>query len=205
MANCPNCGSNDIQLKRETNVSWGRAIVGYALFGVVGGAVGGITGEDRNVNACLDCGTTWRAADLYNSLQFIKRETGKSLDLTRENHRLFLNEVIAELSSYSNQIAEIENKTRISIQSRNEGQAGGGCGCLIGFLIAVIISIIIQGNFWPLVIIICTFASIVGRVIEGMGAGEKNLNDRNNLETFKQNKEESFKNIINRLKAKYSI
>jgi hypothetical protein len=40
MANCPNCGSNHIQLKKETNVSWGRAAAGWALFGVVGGALG---------------------------------------------------------------------------------------------------------------------------------------------------------------------
>ena len=53
MANCPNCGSNDIQLKRETDVNWGGAAVGYALFGVVGGAVGAVTGDDRNVNACI--------------------------------------------------------------------------------------------------------------------------------------------------------
>ena len=54
MANCPNCGSDHIQLKKETNVNWGRAAAGWALFGVVGGAVGSVTGEDRNVNACLD-------------------------------------------------------------------------------------------------------------------------------------------------------
>ena len=53
MANCPNCGSNHIQIKQETDVNWGRAITGYALFGIVGGAVGAVTGEDRNVNACL--------------------------------------------------------------------------------------------------------------------------------------------------------
>ena len=32
MANCPNCGSNHIQIKQETDVNWGRAIAGYAIF-----------------------------------------------------------------------------------------------------------------------------------------------------------------------------
>jgi uncharacterized Zn finger protein len=72
MANCPNCGSDHIQIIRETNVSWGRAVAGWALFGVVGGAVGAVTGEDRNVIYCLNCGTSWKAADLYKTLQVIK-------------------------------------------------------------------------------------------------------------------------------------
>ena len=49
MANCPNCGSTHIQLKKETNVSWGRTAAGWILFGAVGASVGAITGEDRNV------------------------------------------------------------------------------------------------------------------------------------------------------------
>lgn len=76
MANCPNCGSEHIQLKKDTNVNWGRAVAGWALFGIVGGAVGAVTGEDRNVNACLDCGTAWKAADLYKTCQLIKNLTG---------------------------------------------------------------------------------------------------------------------------------
>lgn len=79
MANCPNCGSEHITLKRETNVSWGRAIAGWALFGVVGGAVGAVTGEDRNVNACLTCGASWKAANLFQVIQTIKKFTESSL------------------------------------------------------------------------------------------------------------------------------
>ena len=110
MANCPNCGSNHIQLKKETNVSWGRAVAGWALFGVVGGAVGAVTGKDRNVNACLDCGTSWKAEDLYKTIQVIKNSTGKSLDLAIEQDRLFLNEFILELSPYLEEIAKKEKE-----------------------------------------------------------------------------------------------
>ena len=88
MANCPNCGSSHIQLKRETNVNWGRTVAGWALFGVVGGAVGAVTGEDRNANACLDCGTSWKATDLFKTLQTIKNLTGETLDLAKEEDRL---------------------------------------------------------------------------------------------------------------------
>ncbi len=89
MANCPNCGSEHIQLKKDTNVDWGRAVAGWALFGVVGGAVGAVTGEDRNANVCLDCGTSWKAADLYQTRQVIKNLTGVTLDLSCEKDRLF--------------------------------------------------------------------------------------------------------------------
>jgi hypothetical protein len=84
MANCPTCGSNHIQIKQDTNVSWGRAATGYMLFGVVGAAVGAITGDDRNVNACLDCGTSWKATTLYNMLQTVKTLTDKTIDLSIE-------------------------------------------------------------------------------------------------------------------------
>ncbi len=95
MANCPNCGSNHIQLQRETNVNWGRAAAGWALFGVVGGAVGAVTGEDRNVNACLDCGTTWKAADVYktgSSLPFMLNQQTRCQDniLLTQKFRKFL-------------------------------------------------------------------------------------------------------------------
>lgn len=106
MANCPNCGSSDITLKRDTNVSWGRAFVGYALFGVVGGAVGAVTGEDRNVNACLDCGSTWRAETLYQILQTIEKNTNVKLDLSMEKHRTYLNKFIQNISPYTESTAK---------------------------------------------------------------------------------------------------
>ena len=110
MANCPNCGSNHIQIKQETDVNWGRAITGYALFGIVGGAVGAVTGEDRNVNACLDCGTSWKAEQLYKILQIIKECTGEKLNLAREHDPLYMNNFIYQVGSYLQQIPEIERK-----------------------------------------------------------------------------------------------
>ena len=90
MANCPICGSEHIQLKRDTNVNWEGAVVGWVLFGGVGGAVGAVTGEDRHANACLDCGISWKAADLYKTRQIIKNLTGVTLDLAYEEDRYFL-------------------------------------------------------------------------------------------------------------------
>ena len=110
MANCPNCGSGHIQLKQETDVNWGNAIVGYALFGVVGAAVGAVTGEDRNVNACLDCGTSWKAEDLFKLLQIIKDCTGAELNLAIYHDRVYMNKFISEVGSYLKEIPEIEKK-----------------------------------------------------------------------------------------------
>lgn len=117
MTNCPNCGSEHIQLRKNTNVDWGRAIAGYALFGIVGGAVGAITGEDRNANACLDCGTSWHAADLYKIRRIIKKFTKVDLDLGYEEDRFFLNDFIAEISPYLKALSEAEEKSQLMIKN----------------------------------------------------------------------------------------
>jgi hypothetical protein len=145
MANCPNCGSDHIQLKRETNVNWGRAVVGWAAFGVVGGAVGAVTGEDRNVNACLDCGTSWKAADLHKLLQIIKKLTSLKLNLSEEVDRTFINDFISEFSSDLEAISNIDKQAQKSIQEiqnkSNENAANGcGIGCGASFLLAMISS-----------------------------------------------------------------
>lgn len=124
MANCPNCGSNHIQLQRETNVNWGRAAAGWALFGVVGGAVGAVTGEDRNVNACLDCGTTWRAADLYKTLEIIKHLTQETLDLSLARDRLYLNDFMVEVAPYLNLQSQAEEKAQNLTKEAEKKRAG---------------------------------------------------------------------------------
>jgi hypothetical protein len=150
MANCPNCGSDHIQIRRETNVSWGRAVAGWALFGAVGGAVGAVTGEDRNVNACLDCGTAWKAADLYRTLQGIKDLTGFSLNLARENDRLYMNHFMSEVGPCLAAISEAEKKATKHLESAqskvNSGVAGGcGFGCLTSLFLAF--SFLLFGSF----------------------------------------------------------
>ena len=135
MANCPKCGSEHIQLKKDTNVDWGRAVAGWALFGVVGGAVGAVTGEDRNVNACLDCGTSWKAADLYKTRQVIKNLTGVTLNLAYEKDRHFVNDFIAQVSPYIQAISDIQENSQKRIKGLREENgvktaAGCGAGCL---------------------------------------------------------------------------
>lgn len=139
MANCPNCGSDHIQLKPETNVSWGRAAAGYALFGVVGGAVGAATGEDRNVNACLDCGTSWKAQDLHKMIAIIERLTGIKLDLAYSEDRLFLNDFMIELSPYLGPVFKAEEEANLMIKNAGLEKtvgtaAGGGLGCFASIL-----------------------------------------------------------------------
>ena len=103
MANCPNCGSGDIQLKIDSrqNVNWGRAIAGWALFGVLGGALGAVTGKGKSetitANVCLNCGTIWDAATLYKLLEHIELVTTVELDLSlkkdRDRMNIFINDI----------------------------------------------------------------------------------------------------------------
>jgi hypothetical protein len=144
MANCPNCGSDHIQLKRETDVNWGRAVVGWAVFGVVGGAVGAVTGEDRNVNACLNCGTSWKAADLHKLLQIIKKLTNLNLDLSEETDRIFVNDFMAEFTPDLESISNIEKqgqKLITEIQNNSKAATGCGYGCGASMLLMVSSSI----------------------------------------------------------------
>ncbi|MEM8780097.1 MAG: hypothetical protein AAGF26_14730, partial [Cyanobacteria bacterium P01_G01_bin.49] len=110
MANCPNCGSSHIQIKNDTTVNWGRAVAGWALFGVVGGAVAAMTGEDKSANACLDCGTVWKAADLYKTLEIIEKTTNKKLDLSQNSDRQFMNNFMREIGPYLKQISSIQSE-----------------------------------------------------------------------------------------------
>ena len=131
MANCPNCGSSHINIKQETHVSWGRAVAGWALLGVVGGAVGAITGADRNVNACLNCGTSWKAADLYKILQTIKSVTGVTLDLVKEQDRAYMNNFVVEIGPFLEAISTTEQKGEklvATVRTKFAEQAATGCG-----------------------------------------------------------------------------
>jgi hypothetical protein len=168
MANCPNCGSSHVTLKKETNVSWGRAAAGWALFGVVGGAVGAVTGEDRNVNACLDCGASWKATDLYKILQAVKNSTGQTLDLARERDRAYMNSFVAEIGPYLEAIPKAEKKAEKLItdtQNKSGEKAAAGCGygctaSLIGYF--GLASILSSGG---------VLMMIVGPPLVGMGIG----------------------------------
>lgn len=108
-AHCPNCGSSHLQIRKDTTVSWGRAAVGWALFGAVGSAVGAVTGEDKNVIACLNCGTTWKAQDLFKVREVIREKTGRTLDLSKDNDRHFMNSFISEFG----QNGSLTDKERI--------------------------------------------------------------------------------------------
>lgn len=56
---CPKCGSsNTAFLGKKGGVSVGRAIVGGAVFGVAGAAVGAATGKKKEM-ICRDCGHRW--------------------------------------------------------------------------------------------------------------------------------------------------
>lgn len=138
-AYCPNCGSSHLQLRRDTNVSWGRAVVGWALFGAIGGAVGAVTGEDRNAIACLNCGTTWKAEDLYKIKKTIKELTGKNLILSREDDRNYMNSFISEVGPYLEDISKVEKTARKTIEnSKSKESQNTGNGCAYGCAFSLI-------------------------------------------------------------------
>lgn len=148
MAVCPKCGSSDIALRRDTNINWGRAIVGWAAFGVVGGAVAGVTGEDRNAVACLDCGASWRPADIFSVIQTVKDATGVTLDLSLEKHRFFLERFISELSPYMDlEIAKAKEKSNKIIMEGKAASIGPGFKNALNFAILSLFVAIVLG-FW---------------------------------------------------------
>jgi hypothetical protein len=211
MANCPNCGSDHIQIIRETNVSWGRAVAGWALFGVVGGAVGAVTGEDRNAISCLNCGTSWKAADLYKTLQVIKDLTNLKLDLSMDNHRDFMNDVIPEITTYSNSISKVDRDTHTLIGEH----PGVGVGMFIGYFIGFILLIVIwskAGGWWGFTFFLfgwflCGFiGGYIGKFFYGDIREEKRRSKINRDSEQKKSKIQAFfKKQVGQLKKKNNL
>lgn len=144
MAHCPTCGSDHIQLKKDSNVSWGRAIAGWALFGVVGGAVGAVTGDNKDSNSCLNCGTSWKAKDLYKILEIIKSSIGFPLNLMLDSHRTFLKNFMEEIGPLLEQLSKFDEKVAkdiSKIKSKDSENTAQGCsyGCFIavGLIFAI--------------------------------------------------------------------
>ena len=137
MANCPNCGSPHIQDRRESNINWGRAVAGWALFGIVGGAVGGVTGDDRHVNVCLDCGTNWKASDLYKSRQVLKSYTGIVLDLSEEKDRACLDEFMQIMEKFIDNLQEAKENSEQIIKDVELLLGFTGFGVIIGMIFAI--------------------------------------------------------------------
>lgn len=138
-AYCPNCGSSHLQIRKDTNVSWGRAAVGWALFGAVGGAVGAITGEDRNSVVCLNCGTSWKAKDLYKIRETIKELTGKDLNLSQERDRYYLNSFVREIGPILEKLSRANTEAdkileECRLKEIQDPGYGLGCGCLISII-----------------------------------------------------------------------
>jgi hypothetical protein len=129
------------------------------LFGVVGGAVAAVTGEDRNVNACLDCGTSWKAADLYKTLQIIKDLTGATLDLARERDRSYMNNFMQNIGPCLDSISGSEKESEKLVATANsklfDKSATWGCyGCLtsMGGCIAISSAVSSGGLIWILLV-----------------------------------------------------
>ncbi len=62
IAHCPKCKSTSIQyVERRKRLSLGRGIVGGAVAGPLGGAVGAVTSKKhKGFVKCLNCGHKWK-------------------------------------------------------------------------------------------------------------------------------------------------
>jgi hypothetical protein len=204
MANCPNCGSDHIQLRQETNVDWGRAIAGWALFGVIGGAVGAVTGEDRSSNACLQCGASWKAADLHKLQKIIQKLINIKIDLSKDNDRVFINDFIVKFSSDLEYIVKIEKKCseRIKfIQSKSgENTIGASLsGCFISFLLLGLFSSV-AGTFGLLLGSIIFILPILGFVIGRQLDESYKKNIRNKILQVKKEAEDKILRVEESIK-----
>lgn len=191
---CPHCGSTSIESKTDTyikteqekTINWGRAVAGWALFGPVGGAVGGLTGKQQYSSTvqssntycyCLNCGTSWDPQNLYKLRESIKHLTGFEPNLAKENHRIYVDYFINEMNPLFERLKAIEpnKKTkREKDQEENEKLINSGCSTPVlisSFVLAGIIGISI-GNLFNLgdfirLLIILTFTLIFCVVIGG--------------------------------------
>lgn len=212
MANCPNCGSDHIQMTQETNVNWEGAVAGWVMFGVVGGAVGAVTGEDRHFNCCLNCGTAWKAKDLYNTLQTIKRITGIELKLNRSEDRQFMDNFISEIGPQLELLNDQEKKIDKLLQEAEEiSMEKTKAGCLTGGLITVIGYVILSSLAPGLV----GFLILPPIVLTIFGARKDNANEKINEERKKEIKrrvvmekkkiEKQFKNELGDFMRFYTV
>ncbi len=205
MANCPNCGSEHIQLKQDTNVDWGRAVAGWALFGVVGGAVGAVTGEERSTNVCLDCGTSWKATDLYKIRQVIKNLTDVTLDLANESDRNFINDFIHEVSPYIESISDAEKKAELHIKISKDkleenASMGTGLGCLIGIVGCTIVASTAAADVSIWVLLIPAFIGwIIGSILDQTTRESVEKNIEKEIEKAKIMKLEAEENLKHKI------
>jgi hypothetical protein len=158
---CPKCGSSHITLFNQANVSWGRAVTGWILFGPIGAAVGAVTGNDRTSNVCLNCGESWKASDLYIVLQTIRTLLNVDLNLSKNDHRDYLSVFFMDVAPHISRIEETKKngEKRILAASSESPSASecstwvvyaGGIGFIIGFITGAITGWT-QGNlFAPL-------------------------------------------------------
>jgi hypothetical protein len=198
-AYCPNCGSSHLQIRKDTNVSWGRAAVGWALLGAVGGAVGAITGEDRNSVACLNCGTSWKAKDLYKIRETIKELTGKNLNLSQERDRHYLNSFISDIGPLLENVSKAKKEANSAIQKVElEKSKSTTEGCTNGCTVLFMMIILSPGAFmahWLFGLIWLLTALIVPWIGFSIGTSRDNANKEDMEKEIKKKKIE-----INKIK-----
>lgn len=129
MVYCPNCGSENIYLKCQTTFAYGG--VGNRNSFVAAG------GTDENYqNACMNCGHTWDAKQLFTILKLASGMIEQEIDLRYQLHRLYIQEVSEELSSY----LYLEGKLKDEVSSKvTASQLNHQHSCWIPVVLGIIV------------------------------------------------------------------
>ncbi len=200
MAYCPNCGSDHIQLTTKTDVDWGRAAVGWALFGAVGGAVGAITGDDRKAIICLDCGTSWNPSQLHQIKTTIENLTNLKIDLTKSSHRIFVSDFISQMTPHLETIKNVDTKGEEMVKNAESDFHLGiswGCGFALLFSIFGLFGLGIAGFLGGLVMSI-PFMIIGGLIDKSMKEQNKKKLDEVKFEVdrMKMNAKDELNKVL---------
>jgi hypothetical protein len=159
MTYCPNCGSGNIYLKRQTTFVYG-AVGNRNSFVAAGGT------DENYQNACMNCGHTWDAKELFNTLKLASGIVEQEIDLRYPKHRLFIQELSQELSSYLYSEGKLQDEMNGKMKaSKLKRPDAGVCimvpiivgfatgaftssilGWTVGITLAIIISIIDSRN-----------------------------------------------------------
>lgn len=197
MANCPNCGSDHIQLITETNVNWGATAGLWALADAFDMSVYGVATKETQANCCLNCGNKWLASDLYYAIQMLETLLEIKIDLSQKNDRSLLNQALPIFNTYSKKISSksehLKTKTTGTLQ----------LGCLVWF-VAIGLTLFAGVKTPILYLLIPTGTFFIWGFIKNM-IEISNKNRKIEAEEYFKNLEESMYEELYELKNQYDL
>jgi hypothetical protein len=134
---CPSCGSSHLQLRRDTNVSWGRAAVGWAFLGL---SVVPLVLLQVKIEIRFACLNLWHdmesrrfTQDKRNHQRTNRQKFGF---IKNQRNRNYMNSFIAEVGPYLEEISKVETrpeKLSKKVNQKENQNTANGCayGCIL--------------------------------------------------------------------------